>query len=122
MPELIVEDRPVARKSHWCYDCRCEIPKGTQHVKTSVKNEDEFYSLRHHSDCYEASKHYLSSWSPWDLEDGVPPLVDAIMDSGDGQADLDRLRGRFPHVVCRIELADQLLEIHWEAMGLLRGG
>lgn len=67
---------------------------------------DDVYTLWYHRDCRRASGWYLRHISPVLDGDGVPPLREMIW-GGDGQHELDRLRGHFPHVVTRIEFWEQ---------------
>jgi hypothetical protein len=44
----------------------------------------------------------------WGPHDGFGPLRDDLIDSGEYLEMLEMFRGRYPHVVCRMELTDQL--------------
>lgn len=96
-------DRKVkARKVHVCDECRMGIPKGTLHHVQSGIQEGHPYRWRVHSDCaemyWEVNKDNFQSWF-------AAPLLDY------GVADLEYLRGKYPHVICRMELRDQLSEL-----------
>jgi hypothetical protein len=41
-------------------------------------------------------------------DEGWGPLRDDLVESGQYDKELDAWRGDFPHVVCRMELTDQL--------------
>jgi hypothetical protein len=64
-----------------------------------------------HTDCREAALDYIRHGYEPDYYDGIPPLHEMIW-NGDGQRDLDAMRGFWPHVVCRIELTHQLAFAH----------
>jgi hypothetical protein len=110
MGELISDTYRVAAKPHRCYDCMRDIAKGERHRVMVGRHEGHIYTLRSHTDCFDASQHYIADWYPGDYEDGLEPLAEMIW-NGDGQGDLDWLRGYFPHVVCRIELSQQLADL-----------
>lgn len=112
-PQIINDHQVKARKVHVCFCCGGDIVKGVTHRKCVLKYDD-IYTLRTHNDC-EAATDFLIKFhrmSNWDFDDGVPPLVE-LMDGG-FQEDCDTLRGHFPHVVARLELARELSEIRWQ--------
>lgn len=95
------------RRDHGCFDCAHIIRAGSRCWSETLLY-DYVYTLWYHPDCRRASAWYLRHVSPvYGYEDGVPPLAEMVWDN-DGQIDLDRLRGRFPHVVTRIEFWQQL--------------
>ena len=105
----------TARKAHQCYDCYRMIQKGELHQFGTFKYDD-VYTIRHHVDCYAASAFYIKfhDMRPYEMYDGIQPLKDMISDGGESAIDYGMLRGRFPHVVCRMELGDHLSEIAWQ--------
>ena len=107
--------RVVGRKSHQCYDCYRAIPKGVSHDFATFKYDD-IYTLRWHDDCKKASEYYMEFHGLRfnDFDDGIPPLADMINDMGERDIDHSMLRGKFPHVVCRLELSDQLADFRAE--------
>lgn len=107
--------RVKGRKAHQCFDCYRMIPKGEEHDFATLKY-DYIYTLRWHDDCRKASEFYLKfhGLGFYDFSDGFPPLADMISDAGESEADFSILRGRFPHVVCRLELNDQLADFRFE--------
>lgn len=107
--ELISRGHVTGRKHHRCFHCGQMIAPKTIHEKATIKNDD-VYTLRSHLDCQAAADDYISHGYWADYADGVPPLYEMI-EGGDGQYDLDAMRGHWPHVVCRIELAWQLSDI-----------
>lgn len=50
------------------------------------------------------SEHYCD-------DEGIPPLRDQWIDSGEYRYECDNWRGFYPHVVARMELTDQLRAI-----------
>ncbi len=103
--EIISQNKPRARKHHRCYHCGKMIAPGTVHDRATLRY-DHVYTLRSHLDCQAAADDYVSHGYAPDYDDGVPPLYEMI-ENGDGQYDLDAMRGHWPHVVCRIELGWQ---------------
>jgi hypothetical protein len=111
--QIIAQWHPVARKHHRCYHCGGWIAPGVKHEAATLKYDD-VYTLRSHIDCQKAADEYVSHGYAPDYDDGVPPLYEMI-ENGDGQYDLDAMRGHWPHVVCRIELGRQQLELRAQA-------
>ena len=112
-PTIISDYQVKGRKVHRCFCCGGDIVKGEKHRKCTLKYDD-VYSLRTHNDC-EAASDFLMKFhgmSYWHFDDGIPPLVE-MMDGG-FQEDCNTLRGHFPHVVARLELAHELAEIKWQ--------
>jgi len=107
--EIISQRHVAGRKHHHCYNCGGTIAPGVIHDKATLKY-DHVYTLRSHIDCQAAADDYISHGYAPDYDDGVPPLYEMI-ENGDGQYDLDAMRGHWPHVVCRIELGWQKSEL-----------
>ncbi len=107
MVSTLSETQRRAARVHFCYDCGRAIPKGALHFAGTYIADGRAYTLRMHTDCREAALDYISHGYEPDYYDGIPPLREMIW-NGDGQRDLDAMRGLWPHVVCRIELARQL--------------
>jgi hypothetical protein len=110
MVEVLASSTPRAAKPHRYYYCGEMIAKGERHNANACREDGAVYTIRSHTDCHAAALEYISEGYGPDYEDGVPPLYEMI-ENGDGQYDLDRMRGHWPHVVCRIELAWQRAEI-----------
>lgn len=106
MIETLATGQRKIRKAHQCYACYRPIPKGTVCQYGTFKY-DYVYTLYHHPDCYAAEMDYVKHLDWYDLYDGIQPLKDMISDSGEWQKELDRMRGHYPHVVCRLEFAEQ---------------
>lgn len=122
MIEELNRGRVKGRKAHQCFDCYRMIPRGVEHDFATFKYDD-IYTLRWHDDCKKAADFYLKFHDLRfnDFDDGFPPLADMISDMGERDTDYATLRGHFPHVVCRLELNDQLSDIRaakrWRADG-----
>ena len=111
--ETINEGTRKTRKPHKCFDCYTTIPAGTVVYFFTGKMDGRVYTLYFHQDCKAAADHYRSDeWAAW-YYDGFPPLLDGLQDSGEMERDCARLRGHFPHVICRIELHEQKRDIHY---------
>jgi hypothetical protein len=111
-PISLASGERKARKAHQCFDCYRTIPKGEVYDFQTCKY-DHVYTIRQHKDCRAASEFYrkFMGFASWDFDDGIPPLADMISDGGEFESDMELLRGRFPHVVCRLELNQQLARI-----------
>ena len=98
--------RRRAKKPHQCFHCYRMIGAGEVYWYEVNKYDGHVYELKYHPDCKEAADRY----QVYDLygDEGYPPLRDDLAESGEYQWELDRMRGHFPHVVCRMELTDQL--------------
>lgn len=105
--EEIDRGKRRTRKPHQCYDCYTVIPAGAQAAFFTGKMDGRAYTLYFHQDCQKAGDFYRAQVYQPDYWDGVPPLMDEITDSGEAEREHARLRGRFPHVVCRLELHEQ---------------
>lgn len=103
-----------ARKRHQCFDCYRDIVPGTVYNFGTFKM-DYVYTIKQHTDCAAASDFYRKFHDlDYDCYDGIGPLADTISDGGEYKIDFDMLRGRFPHVVCRLELNEQMAKIWME--------
>lgn len=115
--ELLDSGERVGRKVHQCFDCYRPIPKGVEHHFSTCVYEGSAYTLRSHCDCHDANAYYREFHGlriqDFDI-DGIPPLADMISDAGEYLIDHSMLRGYFPHVVCRLELSDQLAGVRLE--------
>jgi hypothetical protein len=110
MTIVLSEGRRIARKPHKCFECYRTIAPGTEYGFQTCKY-DYVYTLAWHLDCHAMSQEWRDLTDEYCDEDGYCPLRDALCESGDYLAALDDFRGDYPHVVCRMELTDQL----WEA-------
>ncbi|WP_300440242.1 hypothetical protein [uncultured Mameliella sp.] len=108
MIEVLAQGERRARKPHQCFDCYRKIGVGELHGYGTYKYDD-VYTLRYHLDCKKAAWAFFdfSGFEPFD--EGYPPLRDALCED-EYRANIEWLRGRFPHVACRMELTDQLRE------------
>ena len=107
-PQVLRQGSIKTRKPHRCFDCGAVIPPKTE-VYSGTYKLDDVYTLYHHTDCLAASEYYRKfhglKW--YDFDDGIPPLFTMIDNAGEWAIDYNHLRGRFPHVVCRMELPKQ---------------
>ena len=109
MTVVLAEGRRVARKSHQCFECYRSIAPGTEYGFQTCKY-DYVYTLAWHLDCHAMGREWRRLTDAWGSEDGYPPLRDALIESGEYPKCLNDFRGDYPHVVCRMELTDQLSE------------
>ena len=101
------------RKPHRCAHCGSMIPAGVPHLMESGVWEGDFYAHRAHHDCEALWSEAFATYGDWD--DGMPlDLLEAI-EGEEGrdlvQAAYDSYRGRYPHVICRLELRWQRVDI-----------
>jgi len=93
MSEFCTSESIKARKPHKCDVCGVDIIKGMSHVRSSGVFDGQWWSSRAHHDCADMHCHHNDGRSPDDQCDDYY---------------LDEYRGRWPHVVCRFELRQQL--------------
>jgi len=121
MLEEICHEEVTARKHHRCYHCAGWIVPGERYRRFCGKM-DHIYTLRTHLDCDALADEY-------DVDcglvaergyEGQPPLMESF---GDGDfADLcAAYRGRYPHVITRLELVEQRGDIRYAEMCRARG-
>lgn len=96
-----------AKKSHQCWHCYRTIEVGTRYGLQTNVHDGEVYTLRWHLDCQDCWLECIKVGGIY-CDDGLPPLRDDWIDSGDYRICLDAWRGFYPHVVARMELTDQL--------------
>jgi len=90
-PTLLTEGIRTARKKHQCFDCYRPIYPRERYKFTTCTMDGSS-----------------------DFDDGFPPLADMIDNCGEFEADMALLRGRFPHVVCRMEFTQKIAEINYQ--------
>ena len=105
-----------ARRPHQCFDCYRTIPAGEVYAFSTCKY-DHVYTICQHIDCRDASDHYraIAGLRDYDFDDGIPPLADIIRDGGEFRTDVDGLRGRYPHVACRLDMNEQMADLRYLA-------
>ena len=93
-----------ARKQHRCWNCGGTIAPGTTYVQHACVNDGQAYRLKMHVDCEKAAQIFYAD-NVWDFPDGWPPMLDYLQEESRDERKhfFDRLRGHFPHVVCRLE-------------------
>ena len=107
MTTVLSEGLRIARKRHLCFHCGRDIPPGSRYGFQTCKY-DHVYTLSWHEDCDALSTECLRLYG-YDYEDeGYPGLRERWCDSGEYFQELDAWRGFYPHVICRMELTDQL--------------
>jgi len=96
------------RKPHQCFHCYKMIAPG-ETANFQTNKGDYVYTLYTHPDCDALWDAYFkdSGLSPWDYDDGYPPLHDEWIESGEFENLCGVYRGQFPHAVCRLELNEQ---------------
>jgi hypothetical protein len=92
----------TAAKPHRCECCNRTIPKGAVYTKAAGVWEGSFWSSSAHADCH------LSYWAireAMGADEMSSGYIEELMGGGrhDARNILDLVRGKFPHVVCRIE-------------------
>lgn len=114
----------AGRKAHRCDYCGSMIPAGWPSIKTAQVWEGDFYQHRGHIDCEALWREAFDVYG--DYSDGMDiDLCEAIEGDEDReivQAAYDFYRGRYPHVICRLELRWQRGDIagrdRYRAFGL----
>ncbi len=105
------------RKPHRCSYCGSTIPAGWPSIITAQVWEGEFHTDRGHVDCCDLWNEAFDDYG--DYGDGMPfDLMEAIEPDETRalvQAAYDRYRGRYPHVICRLELRWQRGDLKMQA-------
>lgn len=101
------------RKSHRCAHCGSMIPAGLSHLMETGVWEGEFYTRRAHHDCAALWSEAFQIYGDWDdgMAEDLLECIEADESRELVQAALDSYRGRYPHVICRLELRWQLSDI-----------
>ena len=97
-----------ARKSHQCFECYRSIAPGETYVYQSNVYDGCAYTIKWHVDCGECGAEYRANADAYYYDEGYPPLRDEWRDSGEYEETIEEYRGRYPHVIARMELTDQL--------------
>jgi hypothetical protein len=98
-----------ARKPHQCYHCYRSIGVGNVHGFQTNVYDGAVYTLRWHPDCDACAADYRKqAGTQFDYDEGFQPMRDDWVDSGEYEFECNYWRGRYPHVVARMELTDQL--------------
>ena len=101
------------RRAHRCVHCLSTIPAGVSHNLEAGVWDGAFYTARMHHDCAALWAEAYDTYADWD-EGMVHDLLEAI--EGDESRELrdeayNHYRGRYPHVICRLELRWQRADI-----------
>lgn len=107
MTVVLTEGKRIARKSHQCFECYRAIEPGTEYGFQTCKY-DYVYTLCWHLDCHAMGGEWRRLTDEMCDDEGYGPLRDSLLDSGEYVEALNEFRGEYPHVVCRMELTDQL--------------
>ncbi len=115
MAEIIGLGERQTRKPHQCFDCYRTIPAGERCYFFTGKT-DYVYTIYSHLDCNEMSNTHLREveGNDWDEYDGIQPLWDRLTEDGELEHNCNWYRGRFPHVVTRMEHNQQEHDARWE--------
>ncbi len=103
MGQLISQTTQVARTAHRCDECRHMIPPRTKYERQFVADGGDVWTWKMHTDCAEAAEHQFRI-DGGDYQDDRGTLAEYENDTGEFP---DWLRGRWPHVVCRLEYWQQ---------------
>lgn len=106
---VLQEGTRRAKKAHQCFHCYRMIEPGARYGYQTNKY-DFVYTLRWHIDCEEMAEKVRDPSDHYD-DEGWGPLRDDLVYSGEYPECLEDWRGEYPHVVCRMELTDQLREV-----------
>ncbi len=110
MTVTLAQGNRKARKPHQCFHCCRDIGIGETYGYQTNKY-DYVYTLSWHLDCDALAKECRDLMDdPWD-EEGWPGLREMWCASGEYYHECDLWRGFYPHVIARMELSDQLMEV-----------
>ena len=99
-----------SRKQHRCSYCGGSIAAGSMYYKIAGKCDGDFTFARGHQDCCAMWEEAYSIWR----RDGE--LMDfRLQEACDDTDALLMWRGKYPHVICRIELGWQKADLRWAA-------
>lgn len=119
------DETPVkaTRKPHVCAYCGVSIPKGAAAIKYAMLHDGDFHAGYGHVDCAAMWKAAYATYA--DPHEGMPyDLKEAVaQDEGRDVIDMElaHWRGRFPHVVTRLEMGMQLSDIRYADRCRARG-
>lgn len=112
-----------SRKPHRCEHCGHMIPSKTPHLYESGVWDGEFYTFRAHHDCRALWLEAFDTYGNW--SDGMDyDLCEAIEPDESRelvQVAFDHYRGRYPHVICRLEYRWQKGDLAGRERYLSRG-
>lgn len=111
----------TSRKHHICNMCGGTISPGAQYWRMAGKWEGDFFAGKAHTDCRDmwnaAYPIYADMYGDgmcWDLHDAIVgdecPDIMAV--------EFNAWRGRFPHVICRMEL--RMTQSAWRHIDRMR--
>jgi hypothetical protein len=105
----------ATRKPHACAYCRSSIPKGSAAIKHATLHDGDFHAGYGHVDCVAMWKAAYNTYAA--SGDGMPYDIKEALAQDEGRDVIDmelaHWRGRFPHVVTRLEMRMQLSDIRY---------
>lgn len=102
-----------------CYDCERPIAEGAEVSQVQIRGKGgRQVVMTSHLQCAKAA-----DWLACSVVggDSLLPLYAAIVETDDPQYWFDRMRGRFPHAVARMELNRFLLDREYAALAAEAG-
>lgn len=103
MSELVSETFPRARKHHHCNECGRAIAPRETYSRQFCKDGGDNWVWRSHMDCRAL---WLKLWNISGCCWGDTLILQDEWASN--KPETSEWRGEFPHVICRLELTDQL--------------
>ena len=86
------------------------IPKGARYLRQFCVDGGDAWTWISHEDCHEAAL-YLFDQDGGCWGDNLTPLYDYENATGEFP---DHIRGRWPHVICRLEFNQQMAEARYQ--------
>ena len=109
MTQVLYQGTRKARVLHKCFHCYRKIGHGQRYGYQNNKYDGSVYTLRWHMDCEELANECRDLGDRYDMDEGFGPLRDEWCNSGEYHNMIAAWRGQYPHVICRMELTDQLM-------------
>jgi hypothetical protein len=91
----------TARNAKVCDHCGQTIPSGVRYRYAFIKDGGDTWSWRSHLDCHALAMRLWDEYSLMSGDNGICLL-------NEDMSELVLWRGEFPHVICRLELGQQL--------------
>lgn len=109
MTITLARGKRKARKIHQCFHCCQQIAVGDFYGFETNKG-DYVYTIAWHLDCEALAAKCRDLMDDIDYDEGWPGLREMWCESGEYYSECEAWRGLYPHVIARMELADQLRE------------
>ena len=115
MTQVLQQGTRKARVHHQCYHCYRYIGTGELYGYQNNVFDSKVYTVRWHLDCDELAEKCrdLAGPCPYDDGEGWGPLRSEMISSAEYQNLITAYRGEYQHVICRMELTDQLRGLKW---------